>query len=136
MSDEVELSIRDTATKAVLVDTQTLRLPVEVGRFGADNVGRISAGDGRVVHFGDGFGTLSRQHLTIVAGPGGGLVVTDTSSNGVSQLGQAGSTPVALGRGGMVRMAPGAMPPANRLPMTRSAPVRNDSRNGSRSSSA
>lgn len=109
MSDEVELSIRATAADTDLLATQTLPLPVEVGRFGADNVGRISAGDGRVVHFGDGFGTLSRQHLTIAAGPGGGLVVTDTSSNGVSQLGQAGSAPVALGRGGTVRMAPGAM---------------------------
>lgn len=109
MSEQVELSIRNKASGAVLLDTQTLDLPVEVGRFGAHNVGRISAGDGRVVHFGEGFGTLSRQHLTIGAGPGGGLVVTDVSSNGVSQLGQAGSAPVALGRGGTVRMAPGAM---------------------------
>jgi hypothetical protein len=81
---------------------------VEIGRFGADNVGRIGAGDGRIVHFGDGFGTLSRQHLTITAGADGGVVVTDTSSNGVSQVGQAGGAPVALGRGGTVRMSPGA----------------------------
>ena len=92
-----------------LLATMTLRLPVEIGRFGADNVGRISAGDGRVVHFGEGFGTLSRQHLTITQGPDGGLVVTDTSSNGISQVGQAGSPPVPLGRGGTVRMSPGAM---------------------------
>lgn len=109
MSDDVELSIRDEGTGAAILDTQTLRLPVEIGRFGADNVGRISAGDGRVVHLGDGYGTLSRQHLTITPGPDGGLVVTDLSSNGVAQIGQAGTAPVPLGRGGMVRMAPGAM---------------------------
>lgn len=109
MSDDVELSIRNAGSGAVLLATQSLRLPVEIGRFGADNIGRISTGDGRVVHFGAGFGTLSRQHLTIAAGQGGGLVVTDTSSNGVSQIGQAGAAPVPLGRGGTVRMAPGAM---------------------------
>lgn len=109
MSDDVELSIRDTGTNAVLVATQSLALPVEIGRFGADNVGRISAGDGRVVHFGDGFGTLSRQHLTIEKASDGALVVTDLSSNGVSQIGQAGSAPVPLGRGGTARMSPGAM---------------------------
>ncbi|WP_224814343.1 hypothetical protein [Hasllibacter sp. MH4015] len=109
MSDDVELSIRDAGTGAEVLGTQTLRLPVEIGRFGADNVGRISAGDGQVVHFGDGFGTLSRQHLTVTGSPDGGLVVTDLSSNGVTQIGQAGSAPVPLGRGGTVRMAPGAM---------------------------
>lgn len=109
MSDDVELSIRDTATSAVLLATQTLRLPVEIGRFGADNVGRISAGDGRVVHFGDGFGTLSRQHLTIEKVADGVLVVTDLSSNGVAQIGQAGRPAVPLGRGGTARMSPGAM---------------------------
>lgn len=109
MSDDVELSIRDTKSGAVLLDMQALRLPVEVGRFGADNVGRVSAGDGRVVHFGDGFGTLSRQHLTITKAADGVLVVTDLSSNGVAQIGQAGSAPVPLGRGGAIRMSPGAM---------------------------
>ena len=109
MSDDVELSIREISGGAVLVATETLRLPIEIGRFGADNVGRISAGDGRVVHFGEGHGTLSRQHLTITPSGDGGLVVTDLSSNGVAQLGQEGSAPVPIGRGGTVRMAPGAM---------------------------
>ncbi len=109
MTDDVELSIRDAGTGAELLSTQTLRLPVEIGRFGAENVGRITAGDGRVVHFGDGYGTLSRQHLTITGSTDGGLVVTDLSSNGVAQLAQAGSAPVPIGRGGTVRMAPGAM---------------------------
>jgi hypothetical protein len=109
MTEDVELSIRDTAGGRVLLATETLRLPVEIGRFGADNMGRVSAGDGRVVHFGDGFGTLSRQHLTITPSADGGVVVTDLSSNGVAQIGQEGSAPVALGRGGTVRMAAGAM---------------------------
>lgn len=109
MSDDVEISIRNAGTGAVLLQSETLRLPVEIGRFGADNVGRISAGDGRVVHFGEGFGTLSRQHLTVSASADGGLVVTDMSSNGVSQIGQAGTQPVPLGRGGTAKMAPGAM---------------------------
>lgn len=109
MSDEVEISIRAAGTGGVLLETEVLRLPVELGRFGAENLGRISGGDGRVLHFGDGFGTLSRQHLVIEAGPDGGLVVTDRSSNGVAQIGQAGTAPVPLGRGGTVRMAPGAM---------------------------
>lgn len=107
MSDDVEISIRNTDT--VLMATQNLRLPVELGRFGADNVGRVSAGDGQVVHFGKGFGTLSRQHLTIAKAPDGALVVTDHSSNGVTQIGQADSAPVALGRSGTARMSPGAM---------------------------
>jgi len=109
MNDDVEISIRDTGSGAVLLDTQTLRMPVEIGRFGADNVGRISAGDGRVVHFGEGYGTLSRQHLTITKGSDGGLVVTDLSSNGVFEIGQAGNAPVPLGRGGAARMSPGTM---------------------------
>lgn len=109
MTDEVELSVTDAGSGAVLLATETLRLPVELGRFGTENLGRISAGDGRVVQFGAGFGTLSRQHLTITAGPGGGLVVTDLSANGVAQIGQAGTSPVPLGRGGTLRMAPGAM---------------------------
>ena len=108
MSEEVELSIRNAGSGAVLLAAQTLSLPIEIGRFGAANVGRISAGDGRIVHFGEGFGTLSRQHLTIAAGPGSGIVVTDMSSNGVSQVGQAGAA-VPLGHGGTVRMSPGAM---------------------------
>lgn len=107
MDDEVELSIRMGASNDVLLASQTLRLPVEVGRFGADNVGRVSAGDGQVVHFGDGFGTLSRQHMTITKAPGGALVVTDLSSNGVAQIGQAGAVP--LGRGGTARMSPGTV---------------------------
>ena len=109
MSEDVEISIRDAGTGAVLLQTEVLRLPVEIGRFGAENVGRISSGDGRVVHFGDGFGTLSRQHLTISRGPDGHLVVTDQSSNGVAQIGAEGTAPVPMGRGGTARMAPGAM---------------------------
>ena len=109
MSDKVEISIRDAGTGRVLLATEVLQLPVEIGRFGADNTGRIAAGDGRVVHFGDGFGTLSRQHLTVTGGPGGDLVVTDLSSNGVTQIGQAGAPPIPIGRGGTVRMASGAM---------------------------
>ena len=109
MSDNVELSIRQVSDGSVVLTTETLRLPVEIGRFGADNTGRISAGDGRVVHCGEGYGTLSRQHLTITASGDGGLVVTDLSSNGVAQIGQEGSPPVPMGRGGTVRMAPGAM---------------------------
>ncbi|OAN68183.1 hypothetical protein A8B78_22400 [Jannaschia sp. EhC01] len=109
MVDNVEISINQIATNAVILAPQTLRLPVEVGRFGADNVGRVSAGDGQVVHFGDGFGTLSRQHMTVAQSPDGALVVTDVSSNGVAQIGQAGSAPVAMGRGGTVAMSPGTM---------------------------
>lgn len=106
MTDDVELSILNPLTNSVLMATQTLRLPVEIGRFGADNIGRVTAGDGQVVHFGEGFGTLSRQHLTIAMGVDGALVVTDLSSNGVSQIGQTGA--VLLGRGGTARMAAGA----------------------------
>ncbi len=109
MTDDVELSIRKLEGGEVLLATETLSLPVEIGRSGAQNVGRIAAGDGRVVHFGEGFGTLSRQHLMITASGDGGLVVTDLSSNGVAQIGQEGSTPVPMGRGGTVRMAAGAM---------------------------
>lgn len=109
MDDTVEISISFAATNAVVLSQTTLRLPVELGRFGPENTGRLNAGDGQVLHFGEGFGTLSRQHMTIDKGPDGVLVVTDISSNGVAQIGQAGSAPVALGRGGTVRMAPGAM---------------------------
>ncbi|MEJ6391860.1 hypothetical protein V8J82_01250 [Gymnodinialimonas sp. 2305UL16-5] len=109
MTEDVEISIRDAGTGAVLLQTETLRLPVEIGRFGADNVGRISAGDGRVVHFGEGFGTLSRQHLSVIRGPDGQLIVTDTSSNGVATIGSAGAQPVPMGRGGTARLAAGAV---------------------------
>lgn len=109
MTDDVELSIRKLEGGDVLLATETLSLPVEIGRSGAQNVGRITAGDGRVVHFGEGFGTLSRQHLMITASGDGGLVVTDLSANGVAQTGQEGSSPVPMGRGGTVRMAAGAM---------------------------
>ncbi|ABD54524.1 hypothetical protein [Jannaschia sp. CCS1] len=107
MADTVDLSIQSVASQDVLLPSQTLRLPVEVGRFGADNTGRVSAGDGQIVQFGAGFGTLSRQHMTVTQAPDGALVVTDLSSNGVVQISQTGA--VSLGRGGTVRMAPGAM---------------------------
>lgn len=107
MADDVDLSIRVAATQDVVLPSQSLRLPVEIGRFGAGNVGRVSAGDGKTVHFGEGFGTLSRQHMTITQAPDGALVVTDLSSNGVVQVSQ--TTAVPLGRGGTARMAPGAM---------------------------
>ena len=109
MSEDVELSIRNAETGAVLLETTVLRLPVEIGRFGADNVGRIKAGDGRVVHFGEGFGTLSRQHLSISRSPDGGLMVTRQSSNAISQIGQEGTLPILIDKGGTARMAPGAM---------------------------
>jgi hypothetical protein len=109
MHDHVEISIHFAATMATVLAPQTLRLPVELGRAGPDNTGRLSAGDGRVVGFGDGFGTLSRRHMTIAPEADGIIVVTDHSSNGVSQIGPGGSGPVAMGRGGTVRMAPGAL---------------------------
>ena len=109
MTDDVELSIRDINSGAVLLATETLRLPVQIGRSGAQNVGRVADGVRRVLHFGEGFGTLSREHLTIASSGDGGLVVTDMSSNGVAQIGQEGSTPVPMGHGGTVRMAAGAM---------------------------
>lgn len=104
MDEEVEISIRVGATNDVLLASQTFRLPVELGRFGADNVGRVSAADGQIAHFGEGFGTLSRQHMTVAKAPDGALVVTDLSSNGVAQIGQA-----TLGRGGTARMSPGTV---------------------------
>ena len=107
MDDGVEISIRVGATNDVLLASRTFQLPVEVGRFGADNVGRVSAADGQVAHFGDGFGTLSRQHMTVAKAPDGALVVTDLSSNGVAQIGPSGA--VSLGRGGMARMSPGTV---------------------------
>lgn len=109
MGNDVEISIHWVATNVALLAAQTLPAPVEMGRFGADNVGRLIAGDGQVVPFGDGFGTLSRQHMTITKAPDGVLIVTDLSSNGVAQIGQAGAAPVAMGRGGTVAMSPGAV---------------------------
>ncbi|GAB5446740.1 hypothetical protein [Gymnodinialimonas sp.] len=109
MAGDVEVSIHWAATNAVLMAAQTLRTPVELGRFGAENTGRLSAGDGQVVPFGEGFGTLSRQHMTISEASDGALIVTDLSSNGVSQIAHAGAAPVAMGRGGTVAMSPGTL---------------------------
>lgn len=109
MTDNVELSIRDARTGAVLVEMQSLALPVEIGRFGPENLGRIVAGDGRVVHFGSGFGTMSREHISLSSMPGGELVVRDLSSNGVYQIEAGGRPGTLLGRGGAARLAPGRM---------------------------
>lgn len=109
MAGSVEMAIHQIATKAVLVAMQSLRAPVELGRFGANNVGRLRGADGQIVHFGEGFGTLSRRHMTITGAADGALVVTDRSTNGVVLIGSAGEAPVAMGRGGSLRMAPGAV---------------------------
>lgn len=109
MGNDVEISIHWAATNAVVLAARTLILPVELGRLGADHQGHLRQGDGQIIPLGAGFDTLSRRHMTVTEGADGGVVVTDLSANGVSEIARVGAKPVLIGPGGTVALARGAV---------------------------
>ncbi|MBF9033857.1 hypothetical protein HKCCE2091_06365 [Rhodobacterales bacterium HKCCE2091] len=108
MSGTAEISVWDASTRAVLVQAVTVSLPAEIGRVGADAQGRITDAHHRHVTFGQGLGTMSRQHMTITPETDGSAIVRDESSNGVARI-VPGQPPMPMGRTRHEHMPAGAM---------------------------
>jgi len=82
---KAEISIWQASSGAVLLSALEVHLPVELGRHGPDDAGRLTDANGKEVLFGSGLATLSRHHMEITVGETGGASVIDRSSNGVQR---------------------------------------------------
>jgi len=98
MTGDVEIRVRDLQTGAVLFPMRAMRLPVTVGRSGAEHRAEIRSGDDVVEVFATGLDRLSRKHLSIRARAEGMVEAEDKSSNGTSRVaGDGSSTPMTKG---------------------------------------
>ena len=102
---EVEISVWDERTGAVLLAPTRFSLPVRLGRKPDGAGGRIAGAGGREAAFGRDLSALSRDHLRL-DGARGGVELRDRSRNGTEALGMDGAR-ARMERDAPVLMRPG-----------------------------